>query len=71
VSPGILQCLKYKKSSPDHDPFKSDVFSLGISILCLCTLDRFERFYDYYNYTIDYNYALSNFRRMKRIGYSD
>lgn len=70
LSPALLDCIKYKKMSPEHDPYKSDIFSLGVTLICLCTLDRFERFYDYEKYTFKFDYAKSNFRRMARIGYS-
>ena len=70
LSPALLENIKYKKMNPDHDAFKSDIFSLGVTLICLCTLDRFERFYDYKSYQFKFEYAKNNFKRMKRIGYS-
>lgn len=38
LSPQQMIALKYKKISPKHNVYKSDVFALGIVILEMCFL---------------------------------
>jgi len=44
-----------KDLNPKHDPFKSDIFSLGLTLLEAATLVKSSSVYDFRNYTINYN----------------
>jgi len=37
LSPILLENLKVSKVNPEHDCAKSDIFSLGVSLLATCT----------------------------------
>jgi hypothetical protein len=47
-SPSILNCLKHQKTQlAAYDPFKADVFAVGMIMLECCTLKKAEDFYNY------------------------
>lgn len=71
LSPNLLRQLKYKKVKPDHDPIASDLWSIGITILCACTNNEFDRYYDWGNLIVRYDKIKHDFDRMKKIGYKD
>lgn len=70
LSPILLSALKKKQVNPEHDPSKSDVFSLGVSLLATCTNQPFEIFYDWKNLRFDYAKKGRELARMRKIGYS-
>ena len=47
MSPQLLQHFVRKDSNLDADEEKSDIFSLGITILCCATNASIEQYYDF------------------------
>jgi serine/threonine protein kinase len=47
LSPELLSALYIRQAKPRHDVEKSDMFSLGITMLCAATNEHFSTFYDF------------------------
>jgi len=47
LSPELLSALYIRQAKPRHDIEKSDMFSLGITLLCAATNEHFSSFYDF------------------------
>ena len=47
LSPELLEEVKVSNHAPEHNPHKSDVFSMGISVLSLVLGVEFDVFYDF------------------------
>lgn len=54
LSPSLLANLQKYELRPKHDPWKSDVFSLGMTVLHAATLNSCDRLYDWASNSIDY-----------------
>lgn len=53
LSPCILDCLKSKTTQmANYDPFKADIFAIGMILLECCSLKKVDDFYDYDNLTV-------------------
>lgn len=48
--------LRNNERNPVHNPVKSDVFSLGMTMLESLTLRSSQQFYDYSNHSIHFNF---------------
>ena len=57
LSPALLLAASINEMKPRHDPFKSDVFSLGMTILEISTLQKVRNCYDYYSFKIKYDFV--------------
>lgn len=71
LSPDLLKQLKYKKVRPVHDQKASDLWAIGITILCACTNSDFDHYYDWDRSFIRYDKIKRDFDRMKSIGYKE
>lgn len=47
LSPKLLESFKSKHLHPDHDPIKSDIFSIGITCLCAALNANLDYFYNF------------------------
>lgn len=47
LSPILIDALKERELNPRHDKVKSDIFSLGITILCAATNTSLNHYYDW------------------------
>lgn len=53
LSPSILDCLGHESTQMvNYDPFKADIFTVGMIVLECCSLKKAEDFYDYENLLI-------------------
>jgi serine/threonine protein kinase len=67
-SPELLQNHQHRNISPDYDPVRSDIFSLGICLLSYIHSEPYENFYDFKNNTINFDkikFLLSELIRLK------
>lgn len=71
LSPLLMASMVPKKQSPVHDLLLSDIWSIGMTVMCACTNESFENFYDFGNCSIRYDLVKRNFERMVKIGYSE
>ena len=71
LSPRLLEGLRNREVKPAHDPVKSDMFSVGMTLLCACTNSDLNEFYDWRQKEVLYNKVKEGFVRMKQVGYSD
>lgn len=54
-SPCILKCLSNKKTQiVSYDPFKADVWAVGMIMLECCSQKKAEDFYDYELFTVKF-----------------
>ena len=52
-SPCILKCLYHQKTQINlFDPFKADIFAIGMIMLECCSLKKAEDFYDYDKFVV-------------------
>ena len=54
LSPELLENLQRYELRPKHNPWKSDVFSFGMTLLHAASLTSCDRLYDWNNQTIDF-----------------
>ncbi|KRW98280.1 Protein kinase-like domain [Pseudocohnilembus persalinus] len=54
ISPELMNYLKHKDQDPDYNEFKSDVWSLGMTMLEICTLNPSIQCYDYESFNISF-----------------
>lgn len=48
LSPVVLECLREKSTQlANYDPFKADIYAIGMILLECCSLRKAESFYDY------------------------
>lgn len=53
-SPCILRCLQHNRMQMvSYDPFKGDIFAIGIIMLECASLKKAEDFYDYENFGVN------------------
>ena len=66
-SPCILKCLYHQRTQiTSYDPFKADVFAVGMILLECCSLKKAEDFYDYEKFTVkmkDIQYTIYELRK--------
>jgi len=55
LSPLLLYALQSRISTPFHDGIKSDIWSLGMTILSMATKIDFEFFYDFDKCRVKYD----------------
>ena len=53
LSPLLMKSLQRQEMKPKHNPYKSDVFSLGMVLLQAANLQSCDRLYKWDNFTID------------------
>jgi hypothetical protein len=52
-SPCILKCLFHQKTQiTSYDPFKADIWAIGLIMLECCSHKKAEDFYDYEKFTV-------------------
>lgn len=52
LSPQLIKQLSQQKSSPVHNPIKSDIFALGIMLIEIIFSENMSCLFDYVNYEI-------------------
>ena len=67
LSPKLLDSAKFGQHEPLHDKVKSDIFSLGITILCASLNTNFERYYDWKNFKINTLYPPTHIKSTIRL----
>lgn len=70
LSPQLLECMARREAVPRHNAEKSDVFSLGITILCALTNQRIQNFYVFEKYKCKYDYVAEQLVSLIARGYS-
>ena len=53
LSPALVQNLARQELYPKHDTFKSDIFTLGLTVLHAATLTNCDSFFDYDRFSLD------------------
>ncbi|KAL4470486.1 hypothetical protein ABPG74_012097 [Tetrahymena malaccensis] len=69
LSPLLMNALANKEKRPSHNHFKSDVYSLGMTMLECCTLFKALNFYEYSSCEIRFN-LIEDFLQKARLMYS-
>lgn len=54
LSPDLMKSLEKDLVQPLHNPFKSDIFTLGMIVLHLATLENCDLCYDFISYQVKY-----------------
>ena len=70
LSPQLLECMARREAVPRHNAEKSDIFSLGITILCALTNQRIQDFYMFEKYKCKYDYVAEQLVALISRGYS-
>ena len=70
LSPQLLEALKVRNPLPQHSIEKSDMFSLGITMLCASTNEHYSIFYDFKNHEIKFGVILAKLNSLVANGYS-
>lgn len=70
ISPELLHSLSFRNDDPKHSPEKSDMFSLGITMLCAATNEHFSSFYNFRQFEIRFELILARLNELIARGYS-
>ena len=70
LSPELLSALYIRQAKPRHNVEKSDMFSLGITMLCAATNEHFSTFYDFREYQIKFDVIVNRMKELVDQGYS-
>ena len=70
ISPQLLDNLRNKKVNPNCSQELSDIWAMGVTSLCACVNEDFNKYYDWPNYRVRYDLVKEDLSRMRRIGYS-
>ncbi|KAL4494442.1 hypothetical protein ABPG72_019852 [Tetrahymena utriculariae] len=65
LSPLLINALANKEKRPSHNHFKSDVYSLGMTMLECCTLFKALNFYDYSSCEIRFNLIEDSLQKVR------
>jgi len=71
LSPQLLEALKIKELQPRHNQVQSEVWSIGLTVLCAALNKDFEEFYDWPNYKIRFERLKDSYEIMRNIGFSE
>lgn len=70
LSPILIKALSSRIPEPVHSIEKSDMFSLGITMLCAATNDHFSVFYDFSKFSIKFGVIVGKLNQLVAKGYS-
>lgn len=70
VSPELMTGLYSRQAQPRHDPERSDMFSLGITMLCAATNEHFSTFYDFKSFQVRFDVISRKLNDMVNEGYT-
>lgn len=70
LSPILIKSLASRTPEPKHNIEKSDMFSLGISMLCAATNEHFSTFYDFKKFGIKFGVIVGKLNHLVAKGYS-
>lgn len=70
LSPILLKALASRSPKPIHDIEKSDMFSLGITMLCAATNEHFTNFYEFDKFSIRFGVIVGKLNQLVSKGYS-
>lgn len=70
LSPKLMMGYKTRQSDVMQDQEKSDIFSLGITMLCAATNQHFSSFYDFNRAEIRFEMIYSQVQKLQSQGYS-
>ncbi len=66
-----LKDLQGRRDHPSYGPEKSEVFSLGMTILSMLMCEDFTNLYDMHHFTIDFEQIGNKLSRLRSAGYSE
>ena len=55
LSPDLIKSLGKDLMQPLHNPYKSDIFTLGMIVLQMATLENCDDCYDFSNFSLKYD----------------
>lgn len=70
LSPQLLESMNRRESVPNHSQEKSDIFALGITILCVITNFSIGAFYNFNTYKMNYDLIAKQLVEALDNGYS-
>jgi len=70
LSPQLLLAYRSKELHPNHDAVKSDVFSIGITVLCAALNTSIDHYYNWITHTLNMDNIKKSYDEMSRLGFS-
>lgn len=71
LSPQLLTALKSQELHPNHDPIKSDIFSIGITVLCAALNTSINHYYNFTGVPTLKNEVINqSYDKMSELGFS-
>lgn len=70
-SPELLENYEHRNPSPVYDPLRSDIFSMGLCLLCYIQKERFESFYNFHQNSINFEKIKFLLSDLIKQGYSE
>lgn len=66
LSPALMVNLELNELKPTHNAWKSDVFSLGLTLLHAASLSSCDHIYNWNNFTIDFDKLMHQLEFVKQ-----
>lgn len=70
LSPQLLKAFQSKELHPNHDAIKSDIFSIGITLLCTCLNTSIDNYYNWSVPSLNVDNIRRSYDEMSRLGFS-
>jgi serine/threonine protein kinase len=70
LSPELIKAFENKAVHPNHDPIKSDIYSLGITVLCAALNKPIEAFYNFSVPSINHDNIKAGLQKMADLHFS-
>jgi serine/threonine protein kinase len=70
LSPQLLRSLSIRSAEPSHSIEQSDMFSLGVTMLCAATNEHFTIFYDFEKFEVKFGVIVAKLNGLIAKGYS-
>jgi len=71
LSPLQLNALEAQLNNVGDNFIASDIWAIGMTVMCVCSNRDFNVFYDWENYRIRYDLIKRNYDYMNQLGYSE
>ena len=71
ISPELLAHLKPKRQVPNYNKLANDIWAFGMTVMCACTNEDYNKFYDWQKCRLRFDLLIKNLQRMEDIGYSE
>ena len=71
LSPELMQSYRRRETHPKHDPYQSEIWAVGITVLCAALNSKIKKYYDWKEEKIKFKNIRKAEEQMREIGFSE